>query len=254
MELPTLSAGQYNLVYNVLSLTLATMFASGLFFFLSQRMVAPAYRTAISVSGVVVFVAGYHYFRIWESWYEAFTLEGGSYVASGIPFNDAYRYADWIITVPLLLVELVAVLALTKDKAGPMLRNLIIASFAMIALGYPGEVSSASGTQWVFWALAMVPFFYILYVLFNQLNEVIARESNEVAALLRRARTVIAVSWWVYPIAYLMPVLGLLSGADGEVALQVGYSIADLVAKAFYGVVIYQIAKAKSDADGYVPA
>lgn len=254
MDLPTLSTGQFDLVYNFFSLTIATMFASGIFFFFAQRLVAPAYRVGVIVSGVVVFVAGYHYFRIWESWSAAYTLTGGEYAPSGVPFNDAYRYADWLITVPLLLVELIAVLGLAKAISGPMLRNLTIASFAMIALGYPGEVASDSGTAWLFWFLAMIPFLYILYVLFAQLKDTIARESGEVATLFKRARTVIAVAWWVYPIAFVLPILGVLSGPVGEIGLQIGYSIADLVAKAFYGVVIFQIARAKSDADGYQPA
>ncbi|MEM1203001.1 MAG: bacteriorhodopsin [Acidobacteriota bacterium] len=245
--------GQFDLVSNLFSLTIATMFASGIFFFLAQRQVAPAYRVGVIVSGIVVFIAGYHYYRIWESWGAAYALEAGNYVATGTPFNEAYRYADWLITVPLLLVELVAVLGLAKMVAGPMLRNLTVASFAMILLGYPGEISSIAGTRWLFWFLAMIPFLYILYVLFVQLGKAIESESGEVASLFKRARAVIAVSWWVYPIAFVLPMIGL-SGAVGEVGLQVGYSIADLIAKAFYGVVIYQIAKAKSDADGYQPA
>ncbi|MEM8998609.1 MAG: bacteriorhodopsin, partial [Acidobacteriota bacterium] len=91
-------------------------------------------------------------------------------------------------------------------------------------------------------------------VLFAQLKDTIAKETGEVAALFKRARAVIAISWWVYPIAFVLPFLGVLSGAVGEVGLQVGYSIADLIAKAFYGVVIFQIARAKSDADGYEPS
>ncbi|MEM6797452.1 MAG: bacteriorhodopsin [Acidobacteriota bacterium] len=242
------------MAFNFFSLTVATMFATGIFLFVAQRLVAPTYRVGVIVSGVVVFIAGYHYYRIMGSWQEAYTLEAGQYVASGIPFNDAYRYADWLITVPLLLVELIAVLGLAKAVSGPMLRNLSIASFAMIALGYPGEVATESGTAWLFWFLAMIPFLYILYVLFAQLKSTIEGESGEVATLFKRARSVIAISWWVYPIAFVLPILGMLSGAVGEVGLQVGYSVADLVAKAFYGVVIFQIARAKSEADGFTAA
>lgn len=248
----TLTSGQYQLVYNLFSLTVATMIASGLFFFGVRPQVAPRYRPALLVSGLVVFIAGYHYFRIWESWQAAFSASGGQYVPSGTPFNDVYRYADWLITVPLLLVELVAVLALTKSESKPMLRNLILASVAMIALGYPGEISSDAGTRWLFWILSMIPFLYILYVLYVKLTAAVAKESGEVKSLLGRARTLIVASWWVYPVAYLLPMLGL-SGANAEVGLQVGYSLADLAAKALYGVVIYQIAKAKSENDGFVP-
>ncbi|MEM6454350.1 MAG: bacteriorhodopsin [Acidobacteriota bacterium] len=254
MDLPILTMGQYDLVFNFFSLTIATMFGAGIFFFMSRNQVSPAYRTGVTVSGVVVFIAGYHYYRILGSWAGAYAMGAdGTYAATGVPFNEAYRYADWLITVPLLLVELVAVLGLAKAVSGPMLRNLTIASFAMILLGYPGEISSVAGTRWLWWFLAMIPFLYILYVLFVQLGKAIATETGEVATLFKRARAVIAISWWVYPIAFILPMIGL-SGAAGEVGLQVGYSVADLIAKAFYGVLIYQIAKAKSDADGYQPA
>lgn len=246
----TLTAGQYELVYNVLSLTLATMFGSGLFFFAARNQVAPKYRPALIVSGVVVFIAGYHYYRIFESWAKAFVLEGGSYIPSGIAFNEAYRYADWLITVPLLLVELIAVLGLSRAASSSLLGRLTVASVAMIVLGYPGEVSAAAGTRWLFWALAMVPFIYILWVLYAELNRNVAGETGEVKQRLSGARNLIVLSWWVYPIAFVLPMIGL-SGAAAEVGLQIGYSIADLTAKALYGVFIYRIAKAKSEADGW---
>lgn len=249
MEL-TLSSAQYGLVFNLFSLTVATMAAAGVFLLASRPQVAPKYRTALTVSAVVVFVAAYHYVMILQSWKGAFELAGGSYVMSGQPFNDAYRYADWLITVPLLLVELVAVLGLTRDKARPLFRNLTIAAFAMIALGYPGEIAESASTAWIFWALSMIPFLYILYTVVVKINAAIADQNAEIKSLLTSTRAILLISWWVYPIAYLLPYLGL-SGAAGEVGLQIGYSIADITAKALFGVFIYRIARAKSEADGY---
>jgi bacteriorhodopsin len=246
----TLSSGQFDLVFNLLSLTIAAMFAAGIFFLGARQQVAPRYRLALLVSAVVVFIAGYHYFRIWESWKAAFVFEGGSWIASGVPFNDAYRYADWLITVPLLLVELIAVLGLSRMESGRLIRNLTIASFAMILLGYPGEVATAAGVKWLWWALAMVPFGYILYVLYTRLSTAVASQGGDVPRLLGRARTLLVLSWWVYPVAFVLPMIGL-GGAMAEVGLQVGYSIADLTAKAGFGIVIYQIARAKSESEGY---
>lgn len=242
-----LTAGQYSLVYNALSLVFATMAGAGLFFWGVRKDVAPKYRVGVVVSAVVVFIAAYHYLRIWQSWGGAFDLAGDMYVSNG-SFNDAYRYADWLITVPLLLVELVAVLGLARAVSGPMLRNLVIASVLMIGLGYPGEVSADAGTRWIFWALAMIPFVYILWVLFGQLSAAIASESDRVKMLLARARTVLIASWWVYPVAFILPMIGM-SGASAYVGVQLGYSVADLTAKALYGVVIYQIAVAKTEAE-----
>lgn len=249
----TLSVLQYDLVFNVLSLTIAAMFAAGLFFFGARTQVAPKYRPALLVSSVVVGIAGYHYYRMFESWKEAFTFADGAYVSSGVAFNEAYRYADWLITVPLLLVELVAVLGLSRAKSSSLLTRLTIASVLMLGFGYPGEISSEAGTRWFWWVAAMIPFLYILYVLFNELGRAVEDQTGDVRSLLGRARTVLIASWWVYPVAFLAPMIGL-GGATAEVAIQVGYSIADLTAKALYGIVIYQLARAKTEADGWQEA
>jgi bacteriorhodopsin len=242
----TLTQGQFDLVFNLLSLTVAAMFASGLFFWGSRDQVAKKYRPALTISALVVFIAGYHYFRIFQSWDAAFVFADGQYAASGKPFNDAYRYADWLLTVPLLLVELVAVLALTKTESRSMLTKLVVASIAMIALGYPGELASEAGTKWLWWGLSMIPFLYILVALYGKLTPIIAREQNEAGQYIKLARNVLVITWLFYPISYLAPVLGL-TGAGGETALQVGYTIADITAKAGYGLVIYKIARAKTE-------
>ncbi|MEO0454725.1 MAG: bacteriorhodopsin, partial [Verrucomicrobiota bacterium] len=142
--MPELSLGQYELVYNMFSLTIASMFASFVFFVLAKNSVSPKYRGSVIASSLVVFIAGYHYFRIFGSWEGAYTLAGDSYVASGKPFNDAYRYVDWLLTVPLLMVELVLVLGLSKALTKSLIFKLGIAAFLMIALGYPGEIDKES--------------------------------------------------------------------------------------------------------------
>jgi bacteriorhodopsin len=246
---PTLSMGQYSLVTNLMSLTVATMGAAALFFFLSRQSVAAKYRVALTVSGLVVTIACYHYFRILESFTAAYQLEGGSYVPTGVPFNDAYRYADWLLTVPLLLVELIAVLNLPKKESGSLLAKLTIAAVLMIGLGYPGEISNDPGTRWLWGWLSTVPFLYILYVLFVQLSGAVDRQVDSAKVLIKNARLLILATWGFYPIAYTIGTLGLGSGASTEVAIQVGYTIADITAKAGLGVFIFNIARAKTEAE-----
>ncbi len=103
-----LSTAQFDLVYNFFSFCIAAMAAASLFFFNARAQVAEKYRPALLVSALVVSIAAYHYFRIFNAWDSAYALQDGIYVATGIPFNDAYRYADWLLTVPLLLIEAVA--------------------------------------------------------------------------------------------------------------------------------------------------
>jgi bacteriorhodopsin len=247
-----LSYGQYSLVFNMLSFGVATMFAAFIFFICSRADVGPKYRPALTVSALVVFIAGYHYWRILGSWEGAYTFVSGVYKPSGKPFNDAYRYVDWLLTVPLLLVELVAVLSLPKNKSGSMLFRLVIAAVLMIGLGYPGEISSDIPTRHIWGILSTIPFTYILYVLWVELGNQISGESNKVKKLLSDTRYLLIATWGFYPIVYALPQFGV-EAANSTVAVQVGYSIADVLAKAFYGVMIYLIARAKSEEDSSLP-
>lgn len=244
--MPALSSFQYDLVYNLMSLTVAAMGAAALFFFMSPG-VDRKFKPALIVSGIVVSIACYHYVRILGSFSSAYALDGGAYVATKTPFNDFYRYADWLLTVPLLMVELVAVLALAKAKASGLLKRLAVAAALMIALGYPGEAAIGTGGSmvWVWFAASMVPFLYILVTMFGELSTAAADQSSDVKSLLGLARTVVLITWSFYPIAYILGAVGAASGA-GETAIQVGYTIADITAKAGFGLVIYAIARAKS--------
>ncbi len=249
----SLSPGQFSLVYNMMSLTVAAMGAGAFFFFLSRGQVAQQYRPALLVSGLVVVIACYHYIRIFLSWDAAYTLEEGRYVLTG-QFNDAYRYVDWLLTVPLLLVELVAVINLEKGKARSLLTKLVIASILMIAFGYPGEISAVAGTKWLFWAISMVPFLYIMYVLWIELSGSLDKYSANVRSLISGARLLILITWSFYPIAYLLPIFGVGSGT-GVVGLQIGYTVADILSKVGLGVYVYFIAVAKTqEAGDAVPA
>ena len=145
----TLSGGQFNLVYNSFSFVIACMGATFIFFLLVRNRVAPRHRMAITLSTLVVAIAFYHYFRIFNSWSEAFKFDSGKYVSDGRPFNEGYRYVDWLLTVPLLLAELVIALKLAKAQTRSLLVRLIIAAIAMIALGWPGaSTRSLTSLRW----------------------------------------------------------------------------------------------------------
>ena len=249
METPLeLSQWQFDLVYNAFSFVIAAMGASLVFFLLVRSRLPERHRMALTLSTLVVGIALYHYLRIFASWDAAFTLVNGVYVESGRPFNEGYRYVDWLLTVPLLLFEIIAVLALPRATRAKLLTKLIPASILMIALGYPGEIIADTAPKLIWGALSTIPFLYILYVLFVELTKSLDRQPPEVAASVRRLRLLLIATWGVYPISYLFPVLGL-SGTDAFVARQVGYSVADVLAKCLFGLVIYKIARMKSAID-----
>ncbi len=235
-----LTAGQFNLVYNATSFSIAAMLAGALFFFNAQAQVGPKYRLALLVSAIVASIAGYHYFRIFNSWNEAYSLKDNMYVQTGAPFNDAYRYVDWLLTVPLLLVETVAVLALPKKESGSLLTKLVIASVLTIATGYPGEISDVIKTRLIWGAVSTVPFAYILYILWVELSKSLERQTVDVQSKVRNLRLLLLFSWGVYPIAYLLPVFGIASA---------GATIADVLAKPLFGLIVFAIAVSKTQTD-----
>merc|ERR1712085_101882 len=209
------------------------------------------------MGGLVTAIATYHYVRIFNSWEAAFTVTNfnatankatGDYTVAltGQPFNDAYRYVDWLLTVPLLLIELILVMGLPAGETGPLCWKLGLASGLMVALGYPGEIQDDNSARWMWWAAAMVPFAYVVFSLLIGLEAATNTTTSESAkGLITYARYLTVVSWLTYPGVYIIKMVGI-SGPAASAAEQIGYSMSDVVAKAVFGVLIWAIAAAKS--------
>ena len=190
----------------------------------------------------------YHYLRIFNSWDSAFTVLNGVVKPTGVAFNDAYRYVDWLLTVPLLLIELILVMRLPAAESTQKATKLGVLAALMIILGYPGEVSSDPGTRWLWWGLSMIPFLVIVFDLFVGLTKAVESQPPSVRGIVNSARYITVISWCFYPIVFILPMIGI-SGGDARTAVQIGYTIADIVAKAMFGVLIYLIAVRKSAAE-----
>jgi len=219
------------------------------------------YRTALIITGLVTAIATYHYVRIFNSWVDAFKVtnskaEGVDYTVevSGAPFNDAYRYVDWLLTVPLLLIELILVMKLPQEETVALGWKLGLASAVMVALGYPGEIQDDLFVRWFWWALAMVPFCFVVMTLVGGLDEATSKQPDAVKGLVVTARYLTVISWLTYPFVYIIKNIGL-SGSSATTYEQVGYSLADVVAKAVFGVLIWAIASGKSaeEENGLIP-
>ena len=246
-----LDNGSFNVVYNMLSLGIASMLFTSIFLFVARERVLPRYRTAVMVSATVTAIAAYHYFRMFDNFNHAFAADG---VNNPDAYNVGYRYVDWLLTVPLLLVELVAVLALAKAAQSSILNRLVPAAAAMIVLGYPGDAKlDIWGIEPSVWGLlSTIPFLYILYVLFIELGKSLTRQSEAVQRKVKLLRLLLIATWGVYPITFILA-MGTPAGgpfnASEFVAREVGYSIADVLAKCLFGLVIFSIARIKSAED-----
>jgi len=243
--------GQFQLVYNVLSFSLASMMATTLFLWLKVYSVAPKLQTAVIISGLVTFIAAYHYMRIFNSWVEAYSysVNAPDPVLTGVPFNDAYRYMDWLLTVPMLLMEIVLVMNLSPAEANEQCWKLGVISAVMICVGYPGELiidEKELATRWKYWGLAMLAFLYIVHTLLVGLADATMKESDPtISEKIRMAQIFTVISWLTYPVVYVFPMLGF-TGGQAVVAIQCGYCVSDIISKCGVGLIIYAITAAKS--------
>ena len=238
----------YQLVYNFMSLAIAAMGASFFFFVSARGSLKEGNRMAVTLSATVVLIAFYHYVRIFDSW----VATAG--VGNPGAFNEGYRYVDWLLTVPLLVAELILVLRLDKKVESKLIQRNVLYAFLMIATGYIGEldvqtsvVLDSSRTVWG--AISTIFFVLILRDLFGGIEASFKRQSKEIQGIFKVLRVVLIATWGVYPIAYLLPTistsLGLTAG-DGLVLKQIGYTIADILAKPGYGLLIWKIATLKN--------
>ncbi len=243
-----LDTSNYQLVYNSFSFAVAALGIGFVYFLVSRNRVSPAYRSAVTMSAMICGIAAYHYWQMFNMF------------ADDKPWNEGYRYADWLLTVPLLVAELVVVSGVAKEKAKGITTKLAVAALLMIAFGYPGETAEAGSSQsMIYFVISMLFFVYILWNLFaGEVGQALKGQSGDIGKKLNNLRYVLLVTWAVYPIAYLLgdPESFLAKAIGLEVDqsqtyIQVGYTIADILSKPGYGVLILGIAIARSNAEGY---
>jgi len=248
---------QYQAVYNTLSFSLASMMATTMFLWFRSTAVHDKFKSAVLISGLVTFIAAYHYARIFNSWVDAYKYspDRNDPVLTGVPFNDAYRYMDWLLTVPLLLIEILLVMKLDPETYSAKSKTLGVGSALMIISGYYGELTVTGDLtpRWICWFVSMVFFLYICNELLVGLSAATNSESDpEIQGKIKLAQVMTVISWCTYPVVYLFPMLGI-TASSAVVAIQVGYCISDIISKCGVGLVIYQITYAKSNKEGLLP-
>merc|ERR1712205_210566 len=210
------------------------------------------YKSAVIISGLVTFIAAYHYIRIFNTWVAAYDYAGVSQgegpKLTGVPFNDAYRYMDWLLTVPLLLIEILLVMKLDEETFSSKAWVLGLGSALMIVSGDYGElvVTGDLTPRWHCWFASMAFFLYIVYELLLGLSAATnAEEDSSIKSKIRTAQVMTVLSWCTYPVVYLFPMLGI-TASSSVVSIQLGYCVSDIISKCGVGIVIYQITYAKS--------
>lgn len=214
--------------------------------------VSGRYRPAIAASLSVLTVAFLSYVVLVIEFDVGYTRVGSSW----IPNDQAVwvwsaRYMDWTVTVPLLVVELVAVSSLAA-RALTRTRALgVAAAVAMIAAGYIGGVAVDGGrdrTALLVWGLISAVFFAVLYaiVLITVLRSLPALPSVA-RPTYRNAMILLMATWFVYPVVFGLQ--GATSGGAWVATSQVLLCAADVVAKVGFGLLIQQVAKLRTAFD-----
>ena len=214
-------------------LATAMMLAATVFFFIERDRVKGKWKTSLSVAGLVTGVAFWHYLYMREAWVDT----GSS--------PTVYRYIDWLITVPLQIVEFYLILAAVTKVSANVFWKLLIASLVMLVGGYMGE----AGYMEVMpaFVIGMARWIYIIYEIFkgeaSQLNENSGNAACQQA--FRTIRAIVTFGWAIYPIGYYLAYLG--GGSHDSETLNIVYNLADLVNKAAFGLAIWVAATSDSE-------
>jgi bacteriorhodopsin len=214
-------------------LATAMMLAATVFFFIERDRVKGKWKTSLSVAGLVTGVAFWHYMYMRNIWVDT----GES--------PTVFRYIDWLITVPLQIVEFYLILAAVTAVSARVFWRLLIASLVMLVGGYLGETGQLEVMP--AFIIGMAGWIYIIWEIFkgeaSQINEASGNAASQQA--FKTIRAIVTFGWAIYPIGYY---LSYLSGGDNDAnTLNIVYNIADLVNKAAFGLAIWVAAVSDSE-------
>ena len=207
------------------------LLASTAFFFLERGSVAASWRTSITVAGLVTGIAFIHYMYMRGVW-----------VSTG-DSPTVYRYIDWLITVPLQMVEFYLILAAVRKVPSGIFWRLLIGSLVMLIGGYMGEAGYINAM--LGFIIGMAGWVYILYEVFSgEAGKAAAKSGNKALVTAFGAmRMIVTVGWAIYPLGY---VFGYLTGGVDANSLNVIYNLADFINKIAFGLVIWAAAMSAS--------
>lgn len=209
--------------------------ASTVFFFLERDRVAAKWKTSLTVSGLVTLVAAVHYFYMRDVW-----------VTTGST-PTVFRYIDWLITVPLLMIEFYLILSAITKVPGGVFWRLMIGTLVMLIGGYLGEAGYMS--VWPAFIIGMAGWAFILYEIFlGQAGSINAKNAPPaVQSAFNTMRLIVTIGWAIYPIGYFF---GYLTGSSPDAsanALNIIYNAADVLNKIAFGLVIWSVAVSETE-------
>jgi bacteriorhodopsin len=248
-----LSRSEYLLTFYFLVIATLALIAGLLRSVITRNEVGSRYRSAIVARMSIVGVASVSYVFLIVNFALGYHLRSGTYVAGpNSVLTMAPRYMEWSVSVPLLCLELLAVTTLAGVAARRTQLLTMLLSFLMIFSGYLGIfVFDGVGdrvTRLLIFGLVAAVFWVVVNVLLvRAVRRSYASLTDESAALLRGATTLLLSGWVVYPLIYLLEVFFV--GSIWTTIAQVALCIADVVVKIGFGEIIHRIAKLRTAED-----
>ena len=142
-------------------LATAIMLAATVFFFVERDRAQGKWKTSLTIAGLVTGIAFWHYLYMRDVWVDTGTSP------------TVFRYIDWLITVPLQIVEFYLILAAVTVVGVRVFWKLLVASIVMLLGGYLGETQLVPAMAG--FIIGMAGWLYIIYEIFkgeaSQLNE-----------------------------------------------------------------------------------
>ena len=211
-------------------LATAIMLASTVFFFIERSDVNAKWKTSMTVAGLVTGIAFWHYLRM-------------SDMNAAGEVTTVYRYVDWLITVPLQIVEFYLILLAVTAVSSGLFWRLLGASLVMLIFGFLGEAGLMNST--IAFIPGMAGWIYILYEIFSGEAARLSASSKNPGGkfAFNTLRIIVTVGWAIYPIGYY---LGYLAGGTDMDTVNIIYNVADLVNKTAFGLAIWAGAKMDS--------
>ena len=207
------------------------MLAATGFFFMEQANVSAQWRKSVNVAGLVTGIAFIHYMYMRNLWVET----------GDTP--TVYRYIDWLITMPLQLIEFYLILSAVRKVPIGIFWRILFGSLVMVVGQYLGEAGFIA--PFLGLVLGLAGWIYVLYEIFSgDAGKIVAKSGNKsLVVAFGTLRMIVTVGWAIYPLGY---VFGYLTGGVDVNSLNVIYNLADFVNKIAFGVVIWSCAVSNS--------
>ena len=207
-------------------LVTAAMAAATVFFFAERGNVEGKWKTSLTVAGLICGIAFWHYLYMRGVWVDTGETP------------TVFRYIDWLLTVPLQMIEFYLILAAVTAVAGGLFLQLLLGSLVMLIFGFMGEAGIMPAMP--AFIIGMLAWIYMIYVLYMGAGRAaVATTSASVQTAYNSMLWIIVVGWAIYPAGY---VLGYLMGAVDSSSLNLVYNLADFVNKILFGLVIWKAA------------